>query len=95
MWRPPTSKDVQLPAGSFPPISVSRKDLTAPLPIIPPQFLPNGDLSDYFLLWEVESWTQEPPVDPMLLRRLTPNMFVVLAVWDLTPLEQAVLRGRM
>jgi len=31
----------------------------------------------------------------MLLRKLTPNMFVVLASWDLTPLERAVIKGRL
>ena len=50
----------------------------------------------YFILWEAE-WTKAPPVDPILLRRVSKGdntNWVVLAQWDLTPLEQSMLAGR-
>ncbi|WP_417382176.1 hypothetical protein [Gimesia sp.] len=44
----------------------------------------------YALPWETE-W-ETISVDPMLLKHLGKSLYVVLAHWDLTPLEQAVLR---
>jgi len=44
---------------------------------------------------EVEKWKPLPPKDPILLKRLTPNLFGVLATWDLTNLERAIIRGRI
>lgn len=67
------------------------------VPTIPAKFYPAGKLERYFILWEVErdGWdpVPEPPGDPFLLRRISGNLFVVLAVWDLTDLEKAVIRG--
>lgn len=65
------------------------------VPKVPAQFLPKYPLDNYFILWEVEEWTLEPPKDPMLLKQIrgNKNLFAVLAVWDLTKLERAVLRG--
>jgi len=68
------------------------------LPTIPAKFYPKGALERYYLLWEVEKWHEKsqlpvPPMDPFLLKRISPNLFVVLAEWDLTPLERAVIRG--
>lgn len=71
------------------------------VPIIPAKILVNEVkilLRNFHILWEVEpnAWkTMRPPRDPILLRRLTPNLFGVLATWDLTPLERAVIRGRL
>ena len=66
------------------------------VPTIPPHLLPKGNLyrGKYYILWEVEDW-EEVPRDPILLKRLTKNLFAVLAQWDLTPLEQAIIRGRI
>lgn len=69
--------------------------LSGPVPIVPPQFLPKKVTKDYYVLWEVETWTPEPPKDPYLLKRITNNMFVVLAAWDLTKIERAAMRGRI
>jgi len=67
------------------------------VPIVPAEFYPKGQLERYFILWEVEEdgWepVQEPPGDPMLLRRLSKNLFTVLAAWNLTDLEKAVIHG--
>ena len=74
-----------------------RPSIRAKVPIVPARFMPNHSLANYHILWEVESWTEltRPPRDPLLLKRVSPNVFVVLAGWDLTPLERAVLRGRI
>ena len=73
----------------------STTSFSAVVPKVPAQFLPKGNLSNYHILWEVEEWNLEPPIDPILLRRIkdSPNLFAVMAVWDLTKLERAVLRG--
>lgn len=67
------------------------------VPKVPAQFIPKNGLENYFILWEVEEWTPEPPKDPMLLKRIrgSKNLFAVLAVWELTKLERAVLRGAL
>jgi len=67
----------------------------SPVPVIPASVRPKGNLVNYYILWEVEKWENVPPKDPYLLRRLTPNMFVVVAGWNLTELERAVMKGRM
>jgi hypothetical protein len=69
----------------------------AQVPSVPPQFRPTGALSDYHILFEAE-WQRVPPVDPMLLKQIghaESPLFVVLAAWDLSPLEQAVLRAKL
>lgn len=78
--------------GIFPPV---REELTgrAMVPSVPPSLRPAGDLSRYYILWEAV-WTREPPADPLLLKRLSPNLFSVLAAWDLTDLERAALNSR-
>lgn len=63
------------------------------VPIIPAKYIPNGQLHRYFILWEVEEWKPTPPKDPLLLRRLTKNLFAIMAAWDLTEIERAVIRG--
>ncbi|NUO51569.1 MAG: hypothetical protein HOV80_22160 [Polyangiaceae bacterium] len=87
---------------TFPPELVDRESrrlrglpvlpAKAAVPSVPPQFRP-ADLSRYFILWEAV-WTPHAPVDPILLSRVTRTMFAVVAQWDLTPIEQAVLSGR-
>jgi len=62
------------------------------VPPVPPRFRPES-LYDYHVLWEAE-WRKAPPIDPILLKKVSDNVYVVLAQWDLTPLEQAVLEGR-
>lgn len=64
------------------------------VPLIPPQHRPKFKLSGYHILWEAE-WQNVPPVDPFLLRHLGGALYVVLAQWDLTEVEQSVLAGRL
>ena len=63
-------------------------------PMVPAQHRPKGALSAYHILWEAE-WQPVPPVDPLLLKHIDGPFFVVLAAWDLTPLEQAVMRQQL
>ena len=64
----------------------------AVVPAIPPRLRPKGSLARFHLLWEIEDW-EDVPGDPLLLRHLHGTLYAVLAQWDLTKLEQAVLRG--
>lgn len=66
------------------------------MPLIPPKFRPPYNLDNYHVLWEAV-WTRNvrrAPHDPALLRRIGGDLFAVLAVWDLSPLERAVLELR-
>ena len=62
------------------------------VPIIPPRFRPNRNrLHRFHILWEVEEWQLAPPRDPALLRFVGGDLWAVVATWDLTELERAVL----
>jgi hypothetical protein len=64
-------------------------------PLIPPRHRPRpARLRHCHILWEVESWELIPPKDPALLRHIRGDLWAVLAIWDLTELERAVLAGR-
>jgi hypothetical protein len=91
------------PAGTFPepPITEGVEMWRQPwdgnwwarLPFIPPQYRPPHALVNYHLLWEAE-WrrgTGPQRRDPMLLRRISGDLFAVVAAWDLTELEKLVL----
>jgi hypothetical protein len=87
---------ITFPRGFFPPCmdrTNRRRRCRAIVPIIPPQLRPAHALSNYHILWEAE-W-QNVPIDPLLLKHLGGTLYAVLAGWDLTPLEQAVLAGRL
>lgn len=71
-----------------------KPEATAVVPIVPPRLHPRAALSNYHILWDA-IWTPAPPKDPMLLRRLAGHLYAIVAIWDLTSLEQAVLRGRL
>lgn len=62
------------------------------MPIIPPEHRPAKDrLHLFHILWEVEAWELVAPQDPALLRRIDGDLWEVIATWDLTDLERAVL----
>jgi hypothetical protein len=65
------------------------------VPNVPPRFRPKVSLRNYHLLFEAE-WAEDPtaPVDPALLRHIGGDLYAVLATWDLTDLERAVLARR-
>jgi hypothetical protein len=64
--------------------------IMAVVPTIPPRFRPKGSLYRYYILWEAD-W-KDVPVDPILLKRVSKSLFVVLATWNLTAIERAALR---
>lgn len=67
--------------------------IKAMVPSIPAHLRP-ADLENYFILWDAV-WKKEPPHDPLLLKRASRWIYVVVAQWDLTPLEQSILEGRL
>jgi len=77
---------------------IHNRNISTIVPIIPIKILVTEVktmLPNYHILWEVEEWKPLPPKDPILLKRLTSNLFGVLATWDLTNLERAIIRGRI
>lgn len=70
-----------------------RYPVKALVPSIPPHLRPSK-LENYFILWDAV-WRQSPPVDPLLLKRLSRDIFAIVAQWDLTPLERSILEGRI
>lgn len=95
---PELTKDDVAIKGVFPKFKRDNESymrMEAPVPPIPASLRPKDLLSNYYMLWEVEKWKKVPPRDPYLLRRITPNMFVVVAGWDLTELERSVMKGRV
>jgi hypothetical protein len=67
--------------------------IRALVPAIPVSLRPAGDLSNYHILFEAK-WTHEAPPDPLLLKRVSGDIYSVVAQWDLTPIEKAILEGR-
>lgn len=74
---------------------IHREKIKTGVPIIPAEFLPESKLENYYILWEVKDWVETipPKGDPYLLKRISSNLFSVLAEWDVTEIERAVLRG--
>ena len=70
-------------------------DHKAQLPLIPVHLRPKRGLENYHILWEAE-WEPIPPRDPYLLRRIgKADLWLVVAHWDLTEVERAVLATRV
>ena len=74
---------------------INKRKIKTKVPIIPAELVPSGDLKNYYILWEPLEWEELPETkDPILLKRISENLFVILGCWDLTPLEQSILRGQ-
>ncbi len=71
------------------PVEWSDRIMSASVPYIPPEYREAATL-DRFLLWEAE-WHGLQPRDPMLLEHLFGHFYAVVAEWNLTSLERAVL----
>jgi hypothetical protein len=73
----------------------------AQVPLLPADCRPHaGQLRDWFILWEVEKWVAigkepQPDRDPLLLERVAGQLYAVLAEWELTELERAVMAGAL
>ncbi len=63
----------------------------APVPLIPPQFRPADAYANYHILWEVETWARVAPRDPLLLRKVTGQIYAIVAQWNLTELERLIM----
>jgi hypothetical protein len=75
--------------------SVRRTRAVALVPTPPLHLRPKRGLANYHILWEAE-WTKRPPNDPLLLRRIGQgDLWLVVAQWDLTPVERAALSTRV
>ncbi|KKN55951.1 hypothetical protein LCGC14_0576930 [marine sediment metagenome] len=74
---------------------IENKELKTKVPIIPSHLMPDNDLKDYYILWEVDVWENSVPKqdDPILLKRITENLFVILGAWEVTELEQSIISG--
>lgn len=65
------------------------------VPLVPPRHRPRRNrIRGFHILFEVEAWTPAPSRDPALLRHIRGDLWAVVATWDLTPLEMAVLSAR-
>lgn len=84
------------PAGTFVAPSGNRRWRGEALVPVPPLNLrPRRGLTNYHVLWEAE-WTRIAPADPFLLRRIgKADMWLVVAMWELTPVEKAALATRL
>ena len=66
----------------------------AMVPMVPPHGRPARGLRGYHILWDAV-WERDVPKDPFLLKHCGGALYAVVFHWDLTPLEQAVMRGRL
>lgn len=69
------------------------------VPLIPPDVRGVHALNTSFILWEVEQWADsiinlQPDRDPLLLKHLGGDLYAVVAEWDLTDIERAIMAGR-
>lgn len=62
----------------------------ATTPYIPP-YIRRARMAQYLVLWEA-TWMDVPKGDPFLLEKIDDNLFRIVAGWDITPLEAAILR---
>jgi hypothetical protein len=75
------------------------KDGYSLVPLVPADVRPSEPLHNFLILWEVEQWADRPFIaqpdrDPYLLRHLVGELYAVVAEWDLTDLERAIMAGR-
>lgn len=73
--------------------AVQNGDLSVPVPFVPPAIRPEGDMNKFWILFEVQNWT-EYPADPFLLQRVSGWLYAVIGEWELTELERSLLSGR-
>lgn len=87
------SKTIRVPWEGFK-TPQGRWHAEATVPLIPIHLRPRRGLQNYHILWEAE-WTKRYPVDPYLLRRFGGDAWLVVAAWDLTDVERAVMSSRL
>ena len=88
-------QDLRGAGGTFPHPDKSKWSWKGMAPHIPLDVRPRRGVENYTLLWEAV-WKPELPVDLILARRIgNSDFFVVLAQWDLTPIERFVMQSRI
>jgi hypothetical protein len=86
---------IEFPPGAFTGFDRGRYAGIATMPMIPLHLRPQRALEAYDVLWEAE-WTMVAPKDPFLLRRIgQSDLWAVVAMWELTEVERAVLSTRL
>lgn len=93
-WERRAAHRLVFQVGTFPQRKERLWNALAPAPLIPVKYRPKEALENYHVLWEAE-WRLVPPVDPMLLRRIGGDMWLVVAAWDLTEVERAAMATRL
>jgi hypothetical protein len=88
-WKKESSNAIAFPSQSMP--WTAREKCVAAVPLMPPEVRPRSDCSRYHILFEA-NWLA-PPKDPLLLRRVGRDVWTILAQWDLTEIERAVLNS--
>ncbi len=94
-WQASEAGKIRLAPNVFPvPIGTfNRRRLTTQVPYIPAAIRPKFHLRNYHVLFEVEKWTFEMPVDPFLLKHIMGETYAVIAEWELTELEASLVGG--
>lgn len=77
----------------IPGLKFTTPNCRAIVPLIPVHLRPRKAIEKYHVLWEAD-WNQYP-VDPYLLRRFGEDAWLVVAAWDLTPVERAVMSSKL
>jgi hypothetical protein len=95
-WNTPTAADKSFVFRGWEAIRPSRQNQwLAAVPPVPLHLRPKRGLANYHILWEAE-WERVPPRDPYLLRRIgKSDLWLVVAMWDLTEVERGVLAARL
>ena len=98
--RPAADLAFDFPDGMFPPHPQREgrrrfEQWRAIAPPVPERYKPKANLSGYHLLWEAE-WEPVMTADPLLIRRIgKADLWVVVAAWDLSPIEREILGSRI
>lgn len=85
------SKNIRL---EWPRCPVRCDRVSAVVPAIPAHLRPRRGIQNYFVLFEA-AWGRAYPIDPYLLRRFGPDAWAVVAGWELTESERAVMSQRV
>ena len=78
----------------WPGMTAASRVVGSVVPLIPVHLRPKRGLANYHVLWEAE-WTKCYPVDPYLLRRIGDDAWLLVAAWELTSVERAVMSSRL
>lgn len=84
------ASNIVLPENTFDNEKLTNSNLKSSVPHIPPKLRPKINARNFHILFEVQNW-ETYPVDPFLLRRVQGNLFLIIAEWELTPLEASIL----